>query len=486
MSLVSRTQVDARRKAGTSAAVTRADGVAAQHVQVTQPKSVTLVDVPANARAFSIIRSAPAEDGTEAAAPMRRRLRRSDETGSKNLLSLAFPPGYTAEDIERAMKSFGLGTDYETVVTDGHYEVRRSDLQALAKDAQTMDIKLTDDGIRATVLRAENSQPATSGKTGLSLHALEIDVTRHDAEKISAFLTENGVDFSDAALENLPETGTAVLERAALPENTEVKRIEVEDGIVAVVTRSDAMDLPAGFAQAVCEAAYGSWGWGQLDFAAAMADIAVCEMLERGVRRFESVVNRILFYSELPLDSRKLLVTRATGQFQDFINGLLDSLPRQVLLAVGTTQRSAVAAATQENDMADKNAAPAANTPAAAGAADQGNAQYVTRADFDTFKGELKDLIRGTQPAAAAAPAADTGAAASQTEEKALTRSDLAAAVGEAMKPFAEQLTKLGETTVVRNAADPAQKPAETEEEPEPANAGEKADRLMRGSIFRR
>lgn len=439
-------------------------------VRVKQPEFLTLTKRPANQRAFSMIRSDQGADMAQTTAPVARRTRtkRSDDT--KNLAVLTFPAGYTQEQVTASLADFGLASGYTVSEEGGVFKARRSDLQSIA-DGSTVSVKLTQDGIMAQIVRGEEAPVATEGQHGIKLVALEFDIEKFEEEKIPAFLQRNSVDFSEDQLDNSANDKT-VLKRSEVGDGVETRRIELEPGVVAVIARADSDDVPAGFAMAVNEIAYGNWGWGQLDFNAAMADMAVCEMLEDGIWKLRQVLDNILFWSQLTVDAKKSLVQRTTAQFADFVNGVLDLLPRQVLVAVGQTQRSDLGH-NQEKAMANPEAKgnDTQQQPAA-----QDDAQPLTRADVTAIineslgglKTELTELVRSALPKAddSATPAQPnatqvdgqgaTNTPAAAATEQAVTRSELVAAFSEAIKPMVEKLETMQSTTIVRSDnADP-------------------------------
>lgn len=473
----------------------RSSTVAGNRVKPLDPGYLSLVRHPANQRSFSIVRSA---DGGEAppegtvatpgadAKPQRRITRRSDTANSIQMVE--FPAGYDKEQAQAKLTEFGL-ISYDTEAVEGKNVVaRRKDLQSPAKAEDLVPIVLSKDGIKAYVARAD--LPASTGpaKNKITVAAFEFDTAKLSEEEISAFIARNAVDKDISALDNSGDT-VSVLRRSEIAEGEEVRRVEVEKGVVAVITRSDDEDIPDGFVAIINERAYGQWGWGQLDFMAIWMDRYVCEQMEEARWMFESVINRILFYSDLPLDVRKALVSRATAQYESYLHGLLDLLPRQMLLAVGAVevQRSddvelKPELPTQENDM---TGTAATQTPAA-------TEGMVSRAEFDAaLKQQKTEILAGVGDAVAQAIArsaedakkAEADAKAEAERQEAIQRADkerLDGLIAEAVKPLQEQLEKLGGTTVLRSA--PAGK--ETPAKPEGDTAVKRSDaEVMQGAI---
>lgn len=215
-----------------------------------------------------------------------------------------------------------------------------------------------------------------------------------------------------------------------------------------MVIRCDTCDIPDGFIAVVNETAYGNWGWGQLDFAAAMADEEFCEAIDDANYRLRDVLRNILLHSALPLAERKTLMVHAVDQYKAYMIGILDSLPRQVLVAVVRSAKPQL-----ENEMNQSNGS-GAPTPTAP--ANPEDAKPVTRADIKAILAELlPDAIKTatatrSEPVAEPAPAAP--AVAATPEVTTITRADLTAAMAEAVKPVVERMEKLEGITVVRSA----------------------------------
>lgn len=401
-------------------------------VKVLEPKALTLVGTPANQRSFSIIRSDQGENtvATNSTTPKNvvRRQRRSD--AQNPILSVSFPEGTSLDAAATTLDTFGLSGF--TVAEDGGKVVaKRSD--ATDSNAPTSTIVLTPDGITAQVKRSDSEPAATSGKIGVAVAAVEIDLTRYEEDQITEVLQRFAIDFTEDQLDN-SANDKSVLRRFALEEGQETRSIEVEPGIVAVITRADADDIPDGFVLAVKETAYGSYGWGHLDFAAALADRDVSRQIDDAVYMFRDVVDNILFWSPLTLEARKTLTRRASDQFADYIVGLLDTLPRQTLIAIN--QRADKPATKQESPMSATNTAPAAS------AASSDNQSNVNRNDASADAGKANDagseIVSMTRADLDAAIAAAVAAAQVQRSDKAPAAAEpetaTASAEGEAGK----------------------------------------------------
>jgi hypothetical protein len=401
---------------------------------VKEANFISLVKRPANQRAISIIRSEQedTEVSTTTKAPTTTRVNRAKRSDAAPVAKVTFPATYTDEAVTATLAAYGLSS-FEVARSDESIVASRSDLKSIAIDTLT-DIKLTADGIVASVVRADGVE-ATSGKKELALVSFEFSSDTFSRADAKAWLDENSVDFDDKALDN--STGNFVLQRADVDAGEEVRQIELAPGVVANVARSDVLVIPDSFVTVISETAYGNWGWGQLDFDAKLADVEVGSKLRKGLEMLDDILRDVLFYSSLPIDSRKELCQRSLNQFAAYATGLLDTLPRQLLVQVGSAQRS------------DKAQEPVNMT--------------IEAKDTDTLtitRGDLKALVmdairESKEPAApaaepAAVPAAE-GTESAPAATAAITREDMANLLKEAVAPLAERLEKVESTTIVRS-----------------------------------
>lgn len=438
-------------------------------VSIITPEFLSLVGNPANQTAFKVLRSAP--EGTHMTRPVVRRTKRSD---TNPLMQLTFPEGSTDATVNAALDSFGL-KGYTVARSDaGTYTATRADLKSIATD-QTTQIKLTEEGLMATVARSDAAKPAPAEMAGLKMTSVIFRSDKISADGIDKWLKDNGIEAAE-----LVEDGTTLtVQRSVLAEGEETRKVELEPGITAVVARDGTDDIPDGYMATVNEACYGNWGWGHLDFSATLADVAFSEQSRDSIESLEEVLRNIVCYSSLPLTERKSLANKALEQFGVYIGNLLDSLPSQVLVAVA---RSANLQSEKEvMTQASKSGTTA--TPAAAAAASPFTAEQTA-----AIAQVVRDAIAAAAPAAApAAPAAapattgpaptptsvvvpvETAAAPTAAETAAaattgvveraaeagivtISRADLTAAVSDALKPMADRLEKLEGTTIVRSA----------------------------------
>ena len=432
---------------------------------VDKAEFISLVRVPANQRAFSILRSDQEENDVSNTTPRVKRTRRND---SSNLVRLTFPEAYTAEQAEQSLETFGL-TGFAVVDEEGVLCASRSDLQTIAND-QLTSIKLTEDGIMADVIMPEGLQ-ASGGKNGIAVPYIEFSSETFSRSDVVAWLQENKVDFDEKAIDN--STGNFVLKRADAESDAEVRHMALSDGVTAAVVRADTNDIPEGYVQVISETAYCGWGWGQLDFEARLADIEVGDKIREGLYAMEDVLRNIIFHSELPVESRKQLANRTLAQYGAYVSSLLDLLPRQLLVSVVgsvNTQRNDPA---QEPDMSVKPENTQEQNP-------QDEVVTMKRSELDAMIAAAK----GTDTAGTESAATVTTETTAEPEAPAtvgLTRADLL----EVLKPLADRLDKIEGTTIVRSDnADPETPVADTNVEQEPdtrSEAVKRADKAFAG-----
>jgi hypothetical protein len=283
------------------------------------PKNLTLTSHPANEVAFKIVRRDPNKPPH---LTRQRPVRRMAPT-----LVLQFPSGATEEDVKSMMSDFGI-TDYKIEKTDDGLTVMRSDLKKIPETYAVIHLK---DGVKALVQQGAVVASDDDPVPHIAVVGFEFDKAVFDsAEKVSEWLSRHEVDISESGIDNTGDK--AVMLRQKVGPDIEVKRCHVDEGVEVVVARAAEQDVPPSVVAVVSELMYGSWGWGQLDFAAAMADIEFSEVAREATDVLYRVMENALFYSPLPLSVRKTLVNRALTQFGEFIGAVLDALPAEVLV----------------------------------------------------------------------------------------------------------------------------------------------------------
>lgn len=402
--------------------------------RIVEPKFLTLTGKPANQVAFKVIRDDKGETTMTAAHIQRKRTRRSD-----GLVSIEFDISLDDEAIKNAMGDWGI-SEYSLETTSDKKIVRCSD----AGEADTMRINLAGGSV-ATILKPI-STATDNVKRNVAVAAVEFAADYFpDIADVEAWCKRNSVDFSSVAPQNGDTKITAQRNVKVGPED-ETRKVEVDAGVNFVVTRADEADVPDGFIAVVNDAAYGSWGWGQLDFAATMADVEFCKVSEEAVYTLNRVVERILFYSDLPISVRKELIANAAAQFSNFIVTLMDALPARVVIANRSDQH-------KEKDMSKQKQ----------------DGQPVERQDVAGQQQENKD----SGAAAGAAPAADT-----------VSRADVEKLIGDAVGGLSKQIADLtaavASTTQRSDAAD-----TKAEADTAAADAGTKAEGGETGETLR-
>lgn len=437
--------------------IKRSVAVEGNQVTIDNPQFITLVKKPANQRSFSILRAQEEEGNVSKPAAKTRRVARTTRRTETNqdLISLTLPGTLDEAGAKEALVTYGLSA----------FTVARSEDDTAWVASNPSAINCTDtcavklaDGIVASVRRTEATAP-TEGKGQLTATSLEFSADKFaDATAVSEWCQRNSVDFDEKALNN--PSGNLVLQRAEVPEGEEIRLMELEEGVTVTVIRSCDCNIPDGFVAVINEYAYSGWGWGQLDFNAALADDQVGDALYDGLYILEDLLRNILFWSDLPVDVRKELTTRACTQFASYANGLLDTLPRQLLISVSTTtQRSA-----KENDMSNTTNTPATTQAPikreeAPAATDAPAVVAVGSPEFNTAVGAAvaAELQRREEEQKTKEAEEVTRTESEKTKKEAdeaaalVRRNELKEIVGEATAPLLKEIEELKSTTVLRS-----------------------------------
>ena len=382
--------------------------------KIVDPKFLTLTGAPANQTAFKIIR----KDGENMNMQhvQRKRIRRSD-----SLVSITFEEGLDEAGVKVVLAEWGI--EEFTIETSG--DRLKAVLRSDGADA-TMNVQ-TPDGRTLTVLKPI-SNAASDEKKGIA-------VTRMDFAKdafpeladITDWLKRNDID--ETTVKIVPGDTVTSVQRLDSTD-TDTRSLVIEQGVTFNIVRADSIDIPPTFITVVNDTAFGNWGWGQLDFAATMADKEFSNAMEDSIYTLRCVLDRIMFYSDVPVPIRKDLVRSALTQFGDHAISLMDALPSKVVVAIRSSSP-------KEKEVT--KAAP--GTPAA-------------RQDDATKSGT-------GQPGAAAttddttkdAPAAGDAAATTET----LTRADVQAMIAEGNKELSGQIAELTKTLAQRSDTKPAE-----------------------------
>lgn len=291
------------------------------------PRFLSLVGLPANQVAFKIIRDDNGDPTMTAPHIQRKRAsRRADR-----LVSIDFDLSTSEEDIGKAMEEWGIDK-YKIETTEEGRRVLCSD----AGGAPTMRIHMGD-GRVATVLQPISNTTADQEKPHVAVVRMEFaaDYFPSTAD-VESWCRKHAVDFDTSAIQNA-EQEIVVSRGVKVGLGDETRVVQVDDGVQFVVARAEAQDIPDPFIVVISDTAYGNWGWGQLDFTAVMADVEFSEVSQEAIRNLNRVIERILYSSDLPITVRKELISRAAGQFAEFISGLMDALPARVVIANRST-----------------------------------------------------------------------------------------------------------------------------------------------------
>ncbi len=450
------------------------DGNLVRAVESKRKKFVTLTSKPANERPFVVVRSDadPEEEGIGGAvdAPAtptpRARIVRGVKRNDNPILALNFPDDTTEEQATAILAEYSM-SDYKLSTNDeGRFVAVRSDLQSIA-DIATTEVMLTA-GVLASLDATEFAVKRSENKNNLTLVSLEFDAKRFDTDQVNSWLSKNSVDSTQDSVENSSGDVIAV-KRNSVGAETDTRRVELEPGVTAVVARSETCCLPEEYAAVINEAAYGNWGWGHLDFNAALADEEYSRWMDKAQDKLNSVLRHITMYCGLPLDARKQLVNQALAQYGDFVGSVIDALPRQVMLLV----TRAADANKESNTMSKDTAVAATDTPVTRAEL----AKMITDGVAAAMVAQRNDPATAAvaAPAAAVAVAAPVAAAADTNTQRAadpvvatpaatpavvaaapaatetITRADMAAAVSEAMAPLVAQITEMNNTVILRN-----------------------------------
>lgn len=376
--------------------------------KIVKPKFLSLVGSPANQVAFKIIRDDNGDTSMSAPHIQRKRTRRAD-----SLISIEFEETVDDAVIAQTMQDWGVGT----------YTVETRDTKKYVKCSEatgdTIRVNMGE-GRYATILKPI-SRSAPGAKSALSVVRIEFAADYFpNNEDVAAWLGANSVDFSQDAIQNGPEL-TVVRRDVKVEKEEETRSIQVDTGVQFVVARAEVSDVPENFIVVVNDAAFGNWGWGQLDFAAMMADVEFCKWSEEAIYTLNRIIDRILFYSELPIPVRKELIVRATSEFSSFIVTLMDALPARVVIASRSTLD-------KEKSMSNKK---------------EPNGTAVKRQD---------EVEATTTEATTAATTAEATPAASEPEA-AISRADVAKMIEVAMSGVATQLSDIAAKLTPATAA---------------------------------
>lgn len=462
-------------------------------MSLSEPQFLTVTKSPSNKAGFKIIRSD--DDGN--VHRIRRRAKAVKRADDK-LLTITFPEDITEEEALAIRSTYGLGDDYEVKTNENGsvYLSRRGD-----HPESTVNITMGN-GYEA-VIAADAFVKRSDGeeRPGVTVTSLHFS-TDWSVESVQRWLEDNQINYKADGVTS-DESGVTVL-RHDVPEDQETHSATLtghDEGITVTITATRADDVPAAVYVGVAEWAYGNYGWGHLDFSQSMADIEFSDKSWDAVRMLREVMENIIIYSGLDLEERKRLVQNALADFGNYITGLIDSLPRGLVLET----RSDRSNNNQENEMADntaqdsekdtvkENVQRAAAAAVGAGSSDtdsgteaqttqQASAQGAESDDTVQREDDAKEqyVTRSEmQTAITDAVTAGVTAALQATQGQQVNRSDdqqqeetpvTLESIAEQQKVIMQRMDELGDTTVaVRSDDDP---PAESGDEPKGTFSG--------------
>lgn len=285
--------------------------------KLVEPKYLTLTGLPANQTAFKIIR----KDGENMNMQhvQRKRTRRSD-----SLVSVTFEAGLDEDGVKAVLAEWGIEDFTVEASGDRLKAVLREDTEG------TMNVA-TSDGRTLTVLKPI-SNTTTDTKKNVAVSRMDFAKDAFpELSDVTEWLKRNDID--ETTVKIIPGDTVTSVQRIDVKDE-DVRTLSVEHGVTFSIVRADTPDIPVTFVTVVSDEAFGNWGWGQLDFAAVMADKEFSAAAEDAIYSLRSVLDRIMFYSDVPIAIRKDLVRSAVNQFADYAISLMDALPSKVVVAI--------------------------------------------------------------------------------------------------------------------------------------------------------
>jgi hypothetical protein len=333
-------------------------------MKLVEPNFLSIVRSPANKTPFKVIRSAP-EDGIA-------------ERGDVGLLSIEFPLGIGQEEADALLSLLHLGEDYELATSDsGRFYLRRAGVpdELLAKTTR-IDMG---HGFSASVVVefSENTESSSLVDAGVQLLRMDFDREAFTLEQVKDWLEKNEIDFQPNGV--VCSERTITVQRHDCGE--ELQSVQIMPGVHGAVRRAAVSDVPEKVYRQVVEAAYGNWGWGQVDFRAAIADREFSEEAPEAVSVLSDVLHNVI-WSNMTLAEKKALARQACAQFADYMDGLIDALPTDVVEQIRSTnsqETTQMPSAKKEEDIQRQDAAGA--TDESQNAAAEGAAENLTGTD---------------------------------------------------------------------------------------------------------
>lgn len=297
-------------------------------IKLEKPMYLSVVGSPANRTGFKVIRkdsdgNTRLRDLVDVSKEVAQS--RSDSKDSA-LLSLSFPEGLTRAEVEELVEAFGMADEYEVREDAGRFiAYRRNSPEGTI---ETVDIN-TGYGYTATLV-AQRFSRSDPEQIGVTLVGLEFGESFTE-DSVNEWLARNEVQVAENGIE-VCEGGIAVT-RHVLPDDgkAHVRKVEVETGVSAIIAATQRNDVPVKLYRSVVEQAYGNYGWGHLNFASALVDPAFTDTAWDAIYVLREVLENIILYSGLPLEDRKQLMRNALAQFGAFLEQMMDSLPKETM-----------------------------------------------------------------------------------------------------------------------------------------------------------
>lgn len=412
---------------------------------IESPSMITLTKSPANRSGFKIMRADNAEEIT-----------RSDD----DLLAIELPAGSVEADADGVLAQFALGDDYEKEQVGTNWRLRRKGSDSsetgvhipigngLAAMVRTTAFLRGDEKSEGKIIADDCKFQKTAYP---SLTTLRFDTKVFPAIKdVQAWLQRNDIDHESGAVKVSPETITVSRNRLT-GAGTEV---DVAEGVKGVVVRADKQDVPVKIYRSVLEQAYGNYGWGHVDFAAALVDPEFTDRSWDALWALRDVLENIIFYSRLPLDDRKVLIRNACSSYADYMESLIGILPRAIIEQQrsdkSNQQENAEMAGTQQKQDDKGAAATTADTQFVtrselASAVAEGVAAALAKNATATAKEPAVTDTAATEQAAATDPAAAAGDQAAVIQRSDSGMTEVTTALTEVAKALKEQTQRTDE-----------------------------------------
>ncbi|RKZ87542.1 MAG: hypothetical protein DRQ39_04075 [Gammaproteobacteria bacterium] len=300
----------------------------AQIAVATQPKYLSMVKAPANRTGFKIVRSDNTKPDPKEKTFTPTRTRRTDS--KDGMLYIALPSDFTEADAQEVMDQFGLEEDYEISMAEGHVRLVRNDMFENAMP-ETVAIRIDKNAVAyvsTTSFSNTNTLRDDTKIAGATLDCIEFE--GHDEDAVKAYLAKIDIDITDENFERIDDEVFSVSYKKQ-EEAKRTDRIKLADGITARIYRTERNDLPEAIQRGVVEECYGNYGYGQLDFYAALADEMYTDAAYDANYKLSDILREVTLYSGLNLSSRVDLMNNALSQYSYYMTELMNSLPRSVV-----------------------------------------------------------------------------------------------------------------------------------------------------------